>query len=107
MPSLVPGIQFHSTHMFFKWKKNYHCAIRKKRGKAPGFEAESTMGHVKLSDYIGKKNVLLVDAGKSIQPQYRTGRISFVIDKEGVILYIEKGMPDNQRILKKIDELFH
>ena len=26
---------------------------------APDFEAESTMGAVKLSDYLGKKNVLL------------------------------------------------
>ena len=32
------------------------------------------------------------------------GRISFLIDKEGVIRYIEKGMPDNERILEKIDE---
>jgi peroxiredoxin Q/BCP len=28
-------------------------------GKAPFFEAESTMGTIKLSDYLGKKNVLL------------------------------------------------
>jgi predicted permease len=28
-------------------------------GKAPDFEAQSTIGPVKLSDYIGKKNVLL------------------------------------------------
>ena len=28
-------------------------------GNAPDFEAESTMGTVKLSDYLGKKNVLL------------------------------------------------
>jgi hypothetical protein len=28
-------------------------------GKAPDFEAESSMGPVKLSDYTGKKNVLL------------------------------------------------
>ena len=28
-------------------------------GKAPEFEAESTAGTLKLSDYIGKKNVLL------------------------------------------------
>ena len=28
-------------------------------GKAPDFEAESTMGTLKLSDYLGKKNVLL------------------------------------------------
>jgi peroxiredoxin len=28
-------------------------------GKAPDFEAESTMGSVKLSDYLGTKNVLL------------------------------------------------
>jgi len=28
-------------------------------GKAPLFEAESTQGTIKLSDYLGKKNVLL------------------------------------------------
>ena len=27
--------------------------------RAPDFEAESTMGTIKLSDYLGKKNVLL------------------------------------------------
>lgn len=29
------------------------------QGKAPDFEAESTMGTIRLSDYLGKKNVLL------------------------------------------------
>ena len=28
-------------------------------GKAPLFEAESTMGAIRLSDYLGEKNVLL------------------------------------------------
>ena len=27
--------------------------------RAPDFEAESTMGTIRLSDYLGKKNVLL------------------------------------------------
>jgi hypothetical protein len=28
------------------------------QGKAPDFEAESTMGTIRLADYLGKKNIL-------------------------------------------------
>ena len=29
------------------------------QGKAPEFEAESTMGTIRLTDYLGRRNVLL------------------------------------------------
>ena len=72
-----------------------------------GVSPDDLETHKRFAESLSLTFPLIVDEGGEIQSQYGSGRISFLIDKEGVIRYIEKGMPDNQRILKKIDELFH
>ena len=82
-------------------------AFERRDTQVLGVSADDLETHKRFADSLNLTFPLLVDPGKEIQAQYGPGRISFFIDKEGVIRYIEKGMPDNQRILKKIDELFH
>jgi peroxiredoxin Q/BCP len=48
---------------------------------------------------------LVSDADKSIRKLYGRGRVTFVIDKTGVIRFVKKGFPDNQELLKVIKDL--
>ena len=70
-----------------------------------GVSPDDLETHRRFAESLKLTFPLVVDPGGTIQANYGPGRISFLIDKEGVIRHIEKGMPDNERILKKIDEL--
>jgi peroxiredoxin Q/BCP len=48
---------------------------------------------------------LLSDPDNRIKNTYGTGRITFIIDRDGVVRYIEKGVPKNRRLLKKLKSL--
>lgn len=37
--------------------------------------------------------------------QYGRGRIAFLLDKQGIVRHVEKGMPDNQKLWKRIKEI--
>ena len=50
---------------------------------------------------------LLVDRGDAIPADYRRGRVTYVIDKGGIVRDISTGMPDNQRILGVLDKIIH
>lgn len=130
--------------------------------KAPAFTAQSTHGEVALSDFAGKKNVVLAlyfaaftsvwsselldfqrdleefksldteiigvssddletlekfiheegveftlvaDTDKKIKELYGSGRITYLIDKEGYVRFIQKGVPNNQDFLTQINSL--
>ncbi len=47
---------------------------------------------------------LISDAGGELRKLYSGGRVTFVIDREGTIRFIQKGVPDNQKLLKAIEE---
>ena len=48
---------------------------------------------------------LIADEDKSIRILYGKGRITFLIDKNGIIQYIQEGVPKNRKFLKKIKKL--
>jgi peroxiredoxin Q/BCP len=48
---------------------------------------------------------LVTDPGGKLASLYGRGRIAFLIDKNGIVRHVEQGMPDNQRLLKKIEEI--
>ena len=82
-------------------------AFERRNTQVLGVSKDDLETHRKFAESLSLTFPLLVDPGGKIQARYGQGRISFLIDKEGVVRYVEKGMPDNQRILKKVDELFH
>ncbi len=47
---------------------------------------------------------LISDTGGELRKLYSGGRVTYVIDKEGTIRFIQKGVPDNQKLLKAIEE---
>ena len=38
---------------------------------------------------------------------YSRGRVTYIIDKSGIVRDISRGMPDNQKILGILDGLMH
>lgn len=48
---------------------------------------------------------LIDDADGAIRKLYDSGRITYLIDREGVIRFIMKGVPENKQLLEALDHL--
>lgn len=46
---------------------------------------------------------MIDDADGAIRKLYDRGRVTYLIDKEGIISYIQKGVPENERLLEELD----
>lgn len=53
----------------------------------------------------GIEFTLVADTDKKIKKLYGSDRITYLIDKEGYIRYIQKGVPDNQDFLAQLTAL--
>jgi peroxiredoxin Q/BCP len=72
-----------------------------------GVSADDVETHRKFAESLKLTFPLLVDRGGSIPDSYARGRVTYIIDKEGVIRHVSKGMPDNQKILGALDKIIH
>ncbi|MDY6951227.1 MAG: redoxin domain-containing protein [Thermodesulfobacteriota bacterium] len=48
---------------------------------------------------------LISDSDKAIRRRYGTGRLTYLIDKEGVTRFMQKGVPDNDVLLKELKRI--
>ena len=48
---------------------------------------------------------LIDDSSKTIKSSYTGGRVTYVIDKEGVVRFIQEGVPVNEELLKQLQGL--
>jgi len=69
-----------------------------------GVSSDSLETHLEFAAKLGLSFPLVVDDG-AICKLYGGGRISYLIDQSGVIRFIHKGMPDNNRLLQEIGNL--
>ena len=69
-----------------------------------GVSADSLETHNDFVEKLGLNFSLLVDDG-SIRNIYGSGRLTYLIDQSGIIRYVHKGMPDNDRLLQEIGNL--
>jgi peroxiredoxin len=46
---------------------------------------------------------LIDDADGTIRKRYDSGRVTYLIDEEGIISFIVKGVPENERLLEELD----
>jgi len=70
-----------------------------------GVSPDPVESHLRFAKKVGATFPLLTDADKKVRKMYGKGRITFVIDKQGVIRHIMKGMPDNDALMKVIKGL--
>jgi peroxiredoxin Q/BCP len=70
-----------------------------------GVSYDSIETHQKFVAEYGITFPLISDEDKSIRKLYSKGRITYLIDKNGTIRYIQEGVPKHRKFLKKIKKL--
>lgn len=58
-----------------------------------------------LERFVREENIgfpLIADTQKDIRKKYGRGRITYLIDKQGVIRFIQKGVPENAVFLDQL-----
>ena len=70
-----------------------------------GVSYDTIETHKKFAKEYGITFPLIADPQKAVRILYGSGRITFLIDKKGIIRYIQKGVPKNRKFLKKIKKL--
>ena len=48
---------------------------------------------------------LISDEDKTIKKLYGWGRVTYLVDKDGVIRFVQKGVPNNQDFINKLKQL--
>jgi peroxiredoxin Q/BCP len=69
-----------------------------------GVSADSLETHNDFVEKLGLNFSLLVDDG-TIRKIYGSGRLTYLIDPSGIIRYVHKGMPDNDKLIQEIGNL--
>jgi peroxiredoxin Q/BCP len=70
-----------------------------------GVSKDSMDSHDKFAEKLNLTFPLISDPDGKLIALYASGRIAFLIDKQGVVQMIVKGMPENKKIIKKIEKL--
>jgi peroxiredoxin Q/BCP len=70
-----------------------------------GVSPDTIENHYKFAAELNLTFPLISDPDKKLMKLYSSGRITYLIDKQGIVRMIIKGMPDNSDILQKIEEL--
>ena len=70
-----------------------------------GVSPDSMDSHYKFAEELNLTFPLISDLNKKLIALYSDGRIAYLIDKQGIVQMIVKGMPENNDILEKIKTL--
>ncbi len=85
--------------------QNDLARFEKLNAQVLGVSPDSVATHIEFANKYGLKFPLLADEQGEIQKQYAPGRVTFIIDKNGVVRFVQKGVPDNQALLKELAKL--
>ncbi len=70
-----------------------------------GVSGDSMKTNLKFKTENGIAFPLVSDTNRSIKKQYGRGRVTYLIDKQGIIQLVQNGVPDNRVFLEKLGEL--
>ena len=79
--------------------------FKKRDAQVMGISPDSLETHEKFSEKYGLTFPLVSDGDGFITGLYGRGRITYLIDKKGIIQFIQKGVPENKDFLKKLEEI--
>ena len=63
-----------------------------------GVSADTLETHLNFARELDLSFPLLVDDGP-LRQAYGSGRITYLVDRSGIIRYVQKGMPENDRLI--------
>jgi peroxiredoxin Q/BCP len=70
-----------------------------------GVSQDSMKTHEKFARENGFSFPLIADMDGSIAKLYPGGRVTYIIDKEGIVRFVQKGLPDNDLLLLELKKL--
>ena len=70
-----------------------------------GVSGDSIDTHMKFSKKYNFRFPLISDEKGVIKKLYGTERITYLIDKKGIVRYIQKGVPNNEDFLRELKRL--
>jgi len=70
-----------------------------------GVSPDSPATHDEFSARHGITFPLISDEKGEVQRQYAPGRVTFIIDKAGIVRFIQTGVPDNELLLGELEKL--
>lgn len=70
-----------------------------------GVSPDSPATHDEFSAGHGITFPLISDEKGEVQRQYAPGRVTFIIDRAGIVRFIQKGVPDNALLLGELEKL--
>jgi len=70
-----------------------------------GVSTDSLETNQKFAAENGISFPLVSDTDKTIKKRYGRGRVTYLIDKNGVIQHVQKGVPNNTDFLDRLKQL--
>ena len=70
-----------------------------------GISSDSLETHEKFSEKYGLTFPLISDSDGVIKNLYGRDRITYLIDRKGIIRFIQKGVPENKDFLSKLKDI--
>ncbi|MGB6411448.1 MAG: peroxiredoxin [Candidatus Deferrimicrobiaceae bacterium] len=70
-----------------------------------GVSTDSLKTHEKFARENSLSFPLIADEDGSIAKLYPGGRVTYIIDKEGIVRFVQKGLPDNDLLLRELRKL--
>ena len=70
-----------------------------------GVSPDSIATHEEFSTKNDLQYPLIADERGDVRKLYAPGRVTYIIDKAGVIRFIQQGVPDNKELLEELAKL--
>ena len=85
--------------------QNDLARFEKLNAQVLGVSPDSVATHVEFAKKYNLTFPLLADEQGQIQKQYAPGRVTFIIDRNGVDRFVQQGVPKNMELLKELAKL--
>ena len=85
--------------------QNDLARFEKLNAQVLGVSPDNVATHVEFAKKYKLKFPLLADEKGEIQKQYAPGRVTFIIDRNGVVRFVQHGVPKNKDLLKELSKL--
>jgi len=85
--------------------QNDLARFEKLNAQVLGVSPDSLATHSEFAKKYSLKFPLVADEQGKIQKQYAPGRVTFIIDKDGVVRYVQNGVPKNSDLMKELSKL--
>jgi peroxiredoxin Q/BCP len=72
-----------------------------------GVSSDSMETHMKFAKEYNITFPLISDNERQIKDLYGSSRITYLIDKKGIVRFIQKGVPENKDFLRELKKLSH